>query len=115
MIAPVRRALASRLALRLALVLVSVTAVGMLVMALYVSRAWERYATERLETVLTTSARVVHEVIAPPGVLVMPPSLLLRLKSGTASSVSVSVALLSAGVGSTPLEPSSAAVAVLLI
>jgi two-component system phosphate regulon sensor histidine kinase PhoR len=95
-IAPVRRALASRLALRLALVLVSVTAVGMLVMALYVSRAWERYATERLETVLTTSARVVHEVlIAPPGGGVSPEEL-QRLVERYGATLGVRVTVIAA-------------------
>ncbi len=56
------------LAVRLTLVLVGVTAVGMLVMGLYVTRTLERHAVENLEATLLRSARLVHDALdAAPG------------------------------------------------
>jgi len=64
-----REWLASRLGLRLTLALAGVSAVGMLVMGLYVARALERLAVDHLRAGLVTSARLIHDAIAaaPPG------------------------------------------------
>jgi two-component system phosphate regulon sensor histidine kinase PhoR len=53
----------SPLALRLTLVLAGVSAVGMLVMGIYVARALERLAVENLTAGLVTSARLVHDAL----------------------------------------------------
>jgi two-component system phosphate regulon sensor histidine kinase PhoR len=58
---------ASRLAFRLTLVLAGVSAIGMLVMGLYVARALERLAVDNLTAGLVTSARLVHDAFGSPG------------------------------------------------
>jgi two-component system, OmpR family, phosphate regulon sensor histidine kinase PhoR len=59
--------LLSRLSLRLTLGLLGVATLGMLVMGLYVTRALERHTVESLKVGLVTSARLVHDLLLPPG------------------------------------------------
>jgi len=91
-----RRDLGSRLALRLAVVLVGVTAVGMLVMGFHVSRAWERYATERLQATLETSARAAREALLPPAGGGASPEALQRLAERYGATLGVRVTLIAA-------------------
>ncbi len=92
----VGRRIRLRLALRLTLVLVSVTAVVMFVMGLYVTRAWERHAVERLEAALATSARVVHEAVISPTGGTFPPDDVQRLAERYGSTLGVRVTVIAA-------------------
>ena len=59
------RALGSRLAVKLALILVTVSAVGMLAMGLYTSSVLEAHSVENLKSSLATAARLIHDDILP--------------------------------------------------
>jgi two-component system phosphate regulon sensor histidine kinase PhoR len=65
MMGRVGEALRSRLALRLTLGLLLVTALGMAVMGVYIARVLERHSVERLTAGLVTQARLIHDAIAP--------------------------------------------------
>jgi len=73
------RGLRSRLAVRLTLTLFVVTALGMAVMGLYVSRALERRSLEQLTSGLTTQARLLHDAVVPAVAGQAPPGGVQRL------------------------------------
>jgi len=58
-------ALRSRLAVRLTLILLAVTAFGMVVMGVYVTSVLETHSVENLKSGLVTEARLIHDAIAP--------------------------------------------------
>jgi two-component system, OmpR family, phosphate regulon sensor histidine kinase PhoR len=101
----VRSPFASRMALRLTLVLVGVSAVGMLVMGLYAARALERLAVENLTAGLVTSARLVHDPLAaaaPPEIQ----SLVTRYAARAGARVTV-IAIDGTVLGDSGHEPES--------
>jgi two-component system phosphate regulon sensor histidine kinase PhoR len=61
----VGRVLRSSLAVRLTVILLLVTAFGMVVMGLYVANVLETHALETLKSGLVTEARLLHDAIAP--------------------------------------------------
>jgi len=58
-------AVRSKLAVRLTLILIAVTALGMGVMGFYVTHALENHAVENLKSGLVTEARLIHDAIVP--------------------------------------------------
>lgn len=59
------RLLSANLAVRLTVILLLVTAFGMVVMGLYVTNALETHSLESLKSGLETEARLLHDAIAP--------------------------------------------------
>lgn len=55
----------SKLAIRLTVILLVVTALGMAVMGLYVTRVLETHSVENLKSGLVTEARLIHDAIVP--------------------------------------------------
>ena len=61
----VGKALRSRLAVRLTLILLAVTTVGTAAMGVYVTRVLERHSVENLKSGLVTEARLLHDALVP--------------------------------------------------
>ncbi|MBI2371516.1 MAG: hypothetical protein HYV08_15015, partial [Deltaproteobacteria bacterium] len=61
----VRVAIRGRLAVRLTLILLAVTAIGMAGMGVYISRVLETHSVENLKSELVTEARVLHDAVVP--------------------------------------------------
>ena len=59
------RAIRSRLAVRLALILIAVSAAGMLAMGLYISSELGAHSVENLKSGLATAARLIHDDVVP--------------------------------------------------
>jgi len=87
------KTLRSHLAIRLALILVAVTAVGMLAMGLYITSVLEAHSVEGLKSGLVTQARLIHDaVVAHLGTGAPPDSIQgMAAKYGGQSSARVTI------------------------
>lgn len=90
----VLRAFRPSLALRLAVILVVVTALGTAVMALYVTRVLETRSVERLKAQLMTAARLIHDDVVPRVVRRAPPDRVQEVATSYGAKLAVRVTVI---------------------